>query len=147
MKVILLQDVKGQGKKGQIVEVSDGYGRNFLLPKGLAKVATADALNTAKMNEKAKLEQEAREKAAAEQLKTKLESIVVRVEAKAGDNGKLFGSVTSKEISEALERQHSIAIDKRKIVLDEPIRQYGTQTVPVKLGYAIEGAIIVQVTE
>lgn len=147
MKVILLQDVKGQGKKGQIIEVSDGYGRNFLIPRGLAKVATADALNTAKMNEKAKREQEEREKAAAVELKVKLQSLVVRVQAKAGENGKLFGSVTSKEIADALEAQHSIVIDKRKIVLDDPIRQYGSQQLPVKLGYAIEGTLNVTVTE
>ncbi len=147
MQVLLLEDVKGQGKKGQIVKVSDGYARNFLFPRGLAKPATADALNTAKMKELARIDQEAREKAAAESIAKQLESISVRVEAKAGAGGKLFGSITSKEIADALERQHGIAIDKRKIVLPDPIKQYGTVQVPARLGFGIEGTIIVQVTE
>ena len=147
MQVLLLEDVKGQGKKGQIVKVSDGYARNFLFPRGLAKPATADALNTAKMKELARIDQEAREKAAAESIAKELESIIVRVEAKAGAGGKLFGSITSKEIADALERQHGIAIDKRKIVLPDPIKQYGTVQVPARLGFGIEGTIIVQVTE
>ena len=147
MQVILLADVKGQGKKGEIVKVSDGYARNFLFPKNLAKPATADALNTAKMKEQAKKDQEAREKAAAEATAKELESITVRVEAKAGAGGKLFGSITSKEISDALESQHGIAIDKRKIVLPDPIKAFGGYQVPARLGYGVEGTIIVQVTE
>lgn len=147
MKVILMQDVKGQGKKGQIVEVSDGYARNFLFPKKLAAPATADALNTAKLKEQARKDQEERDRVAAGEMKVKLQSLTTRIQAKAGAGGKLFGSITSKEISEALEKQHGITIDKRKIDLPEPIKSYGTHEVPVKLGFSIEGKIIVQVTE
>ncbi len=147
MKVILLQDVKGQGKKGQIVEVSDGYARNFLFPKKLADKATADALNTAKLKEQAKKDQEERDRIAAEETKVALQSVVVRIQAKAGAGGKLFGSITSKEIAEELAKQQKMEIDKRKIELDEPIKAYGSYQVPVKLGFGVEGKIILQVTE
>src|SRR5699024_2457177 len=115
MKVILQQDVKGQGKKGQMVEISDGYARNFLLPRKLAVPATAENINTMKMQEKAKKAQEAAEKAQAEATALKLKEIIVRIQAKAGNGGRLFGSVTSKEISDALAQQFAINIPKTKI--------------------------------
>ena len=147
MKVILQQDVKGQGKKGQIVEVSDGYARNFLLPKKLAVAATADSLNAAKLQEKARLAQIEREKAQAQEISKKLEGIVVKVEAKAGAGGKLFGAVTSNEISAALEEQFGIVVEKNKIVQGEPIKAFSTYSVKCKLGHEISGTINLVVTE
>ncbi len=148
MKIILLNDVKGQGKKGDIVNVSDGYARNYLFPRGLAQEATADALNSARLREKAKKEAQEREKAEFEELAKRLSTLIVVVKARgSGAGGKLFGSVTSAEISEELARQFSIEIDKRKIALPEPIRQYGVVEVPVKLGYGIEASVKVQVAE
>ena len=148
MKVILLTDVKGQGKKGEIVNVSDGYARNYLFPRKLAQEATVDALNAAKLKEKAKQEAAEREKAAMQALASQLESLIVVVKARgSGQGGKLFGSVTSAEISEELKKQHDIDIDKRKIALAEPIRQYGVTAVPAKLGYGIEATLTVQVAE
>ena len=122
MKVILQQDVKGQGKKGQLVEVSDGYARNFLLPKKLAVPATAENVNTMKQQEKARLAQQAAEKAEAQALAKKLEGLSVTISAKAGEGGRLFGAVTAKEISEALASQHGLNIAKTKIVMGEPIK-------------------------
>ena len=122
MKVILQQDVRGQGKKGQLVDVSDGYARNFLLPKKLAVIATAENLNTMKQQEKARKAQQAAEKAEAEALSKKLESLTVKVAAKAGEGGRLFGAVTAKEISECLAQQHGLNIAKAKLVLTSPSR-------------------------
>lgn len=147
MKVILQQDVKGQGKKGQLIDVSDGYARNFLLPRKLAVTATAENLNTMKQQEKAKAAQMAAEKAAARETASKLEGIMVKVPAKAGNGGKLFGSVTSKEISDALQSQTGMDIPKTKIVLPEPIKAFGTYQVKCKLGYEVTGTINVVVTE
>ena len=147
MKVILQQDVKGQGKKGQLVEVSDGYARNFLLPKKLAVPATAENVNTMKQQEKARLAQQAAEKAEAEATAKKLEGISVTLSAKAGDGGRLFGAVTAKEISEALSAQHGLSIAKTKIVLDEPIKSCGGYQLKVKLGYEVTGTLKVQVNE
>jgi len=147
MKVIFLEDVKGKGKKGELKEVSDGYARNFLLPKKLAIEATADNLNTFKMQEKAKAAQNAKEKAEANENAKKLESIVVKIPAKAGSNGKLFGAVTSKEISDALAKQHGMNIEKNKIVLPENIKTYGAFDVKCKFGYEISGVIHVLVCE
>lgn len=147
MKVIFLEDVKGKGKKGELKEVSEGYARNFLLPKKLAKEATADNLNTFKMQEKAKAAQIAREKAEANENAKKLENIVVKIPAKAGSNGKLFGAVTSKEISDALSKQHGMTIEKNKIVLPENIKTYGAFDVKCKFGYEISGVIHVLVCE
>ena len=147
MKVIFLEDVKGKGKKGELKEVSEGYARNFLLPKKLAKEATTDNLNTFKMQEKAKAAQIAREKAEANENAKKLESILVKIPAKAGSNGKLFGAVTSKEISDALAKQHGMNIEKNKIVLSEPIKTYGAFDIKCKFGYEITGVIHVQVCE
>ena len=147
MKVILQQDIKGQGKKGQLKEVSDGYGRNYLLPRGLAVEATADNLNAMRLKDKARQAQIAREKAQAQEYAEKLGAVVVHLKAKAGAGGKLFGSVTSKEISEALAAQHDIAVEKNQIVQAEPIKQFGTYQVKCKLGYEITGTINVMVTE
>ena len=147
MKVIFLEDVKGKGKKGELKDVSDGYARNFLLPKKLAKEATADNLNTFKLQEKAKAAQIAREKAEAQENAKKLESMQVKVTAKAGANGRLFGAVTSKEISEALAKQYGMNIEKNKIVLSEPIKSYGAFDVKCKFGYEISGVIHVLVCE
>ena len=147
MKVMLQQDVKGQGKKGQMVDVSDGYARNFLLPKKLAVPATAENVNTMKQQEKARLAQQAAEKAEAEATAKKLEGISVTLSAKAGDGGRLFGAVTAKEISEALSAQHGLSIAKTKIVLDEPIKSCGGYQLKVKLGYEVTGTLKVQVNE
>ena len=147
MKVILQQDVKGQGKKGQLVDVSDGYARNFLLPKKLAVIATAENLNTMKQQEKARKAQQAAEKAEAEALSKKLESLTVKVAAKAGEGGRLFGAVTAKEISECLAQQHGLNIAKTKLVLDEPIKACGGYKIKAKLGYEIVGTVNVMVVE
>jgi len=147
MKVILQQDIKGQGKKGEIVQVSDGYARNYLLPRKLAIEATADALNAVRLHDKAVKEAEEREKKKLAELAKNLGSMVTKITAKAGSNGKLFGSVTSREISDELKKQHGVDIDKRKIILDEPIRQYGSYQIPVKLGYDISANITLVVTE
>lgn len=147
MKVILQQDVKGQGKKGQMIDVSDGYARNFLIPRKLAVPATADNMNTMRLQEKAKQAQIEREKEEAREIVKKLESCVVRIASKAGSGGKLFGSVTSKEISEALKAQHSLDVNKTKIVLPEPIKGFGSFEVKCKLGYEVTGTIYVLVIE
>ena len=144
MKVILQQDVKGQGKKGQMIEASDGYARNFLLPRKLAVPATAENVNTMKMQEKAK---EAAEKAEAEATAAKLKELTVKVVAKGGNGGRLFGAVTSKEIADALQAQHGIAIPKTKIVQDEPIKAFGGYELKVKLGYEVTGTLKVVVAE
>ena len=141
MKVILQQDVRGQGKKGQLVEVSDGYARNFLLPKKLAVPATAENVNTMKQQEKARQAQMAAEKAEAQALAEKLKSIQVKLTAKAGEGGRLFGAVTSKEIAEALSAQHGLNIAKTKLVLDEPIKSCGGYQIKAKLGYEIMGTV------
>ena len=146
MKVILLQDVKGKGKKGQMIEVSDGYARNFMLPKKMAIEATADAINTKNMNDKATAERIAKEKAAALELSNKLRGMTLVVTAKGGGQGRLFGAVTNAEISAALEKQ-GIKLDKRKIVLAENIKNVGTYTVTCKLGYEINAPLTVKIEE
>ncbi len=147
MQVILQQDVKGKGKKGQLVNVSDGYARNFLLPKKLAVIATAENLNTMKLQEKARKAQEAAEKAEAQALAKQLETLTVKIVAKAGEGGRLFGAVTAKEVSEALAAQHKINIAKTKLVLDEPIKACGGYQIKAKLGYEITGTVKVMVAE
>ena len=147
MKVILQQDVKGQGKKGQLVEVSEGYARNFLLPRKLAIAATADAINTLNLKEKARKAEEARMKAEAQAIAEKLKECPVKLTAKAGNGGKLFGAVTTKEISEGLKKQYDIDIPKQKLVLDDPIKAFGTYQVKAKLGFEISGTVSVMVTE
>ena len=147
MKVILLQDVKGKGKKGQMIEVSDGYARNFMLPKKLAIEATPDAVNTMRMNDKATAERIAREKAEALATSKKLREMTVVVTAKGGGNGRLFGAVTTQEIAAALEKQSGIKLDKRKIVLNETIKSVGTYTATCKLGYEITAPLTVKIEE
>ena len=147
MKVIFNEDVKGQGKKGELKEVSSGYARNYLFPRNLASEATADVLNTFKLKEKAKAAQIAREKALAAEYAEKLSAVQVTIRAKAGANGKLFGAVTSQEISEALKAQFDMDIEKNKIVQAEPIKSYGSYTVKAKLGYEVSGNINLLVVE
>ena len=146
MKVILTQDVKGKGKKGQMIEVSDGYARNFMLPKKLAIEATPDAINTMRMNDKATQERIAREKAEALATGKKLREMTVIVKAKGGGAGRLFGAVTNAEIASALEKQ-GIKLDKRKIVLNETIKNIGTYTATCKLGYEINAPLTVKIEE
>ena len=147
MKVIFNVDVRGQGKKGEMKEVSDGYARNYLLPRKLATEATADNINTMKLKEKARLAQIAKEKAQAEENAKKLGGIQVIVKAKSGGAGKLFGAVTSQEISDALKEQFDIDIEKNKIVQAEPIKTFGSFSVKAKLGYEVSGTINVLVVE
>ena len=147
MKVILQQDVKGQGKKGQMVEVSEGYARNFLLPRKLAIAATADAINTMNLKEKARRAEEARQKAEAEAVSEKLKGCMVKLTAKGGNGGRLFGAVTSKEIAEELNKQYGLNVPKQKIVLEEPIKTFGVHRVKAKLYQDIAGEILVQVVE
>ena len=147
MKVIFNQDVRGQGKRGELKEVSDGYARNYLLPRKLASEATADALNALKLKEKAKAAQMAKEKAIAEENAKRLSGVVVQISARAGQGGRLFGAVTSQEIADALREQHGIELEKNKIVQAEPIKQFGSYEVKAKLGYEVSGTINVLVTE
>ena len=147
MKVILQQDVKGQGKKGQMVEVSDGYGRNFLLPRKLAVEATAENVNTMKMQDRARQARLAEEKAAAQALAERLKGVQVKIKARAGQGGKLFGSITSKEISEELKAQFGLDVGKSKIVLSDPIKSFGAFDVKCKLGSEVSGVIHVLAIE
>ena len=147
MKVILSADVKDQGKKGEMIEVSEGYARNYLLPRNLAVKATADNMNALKLKEQAKKAQMEREKEQAKAYAKQLGASVVKRRAKGGENGKLFGSVTSKEISEALKEQHGITLEKNRIVLEENIKSFGSYEVKCKLGYEISGTIHVLVIE
>ena len=147
MKVILLQDVKGQGKKGQLIDVSDGYARNFLLPRKLAQEATADNINTMKMNDKAMQEKRQREREQALALSKELKEMTLVVTAKGGGAGRLFGSITTQEIADAIKAQEGIDIDKRKIVLDGQIKTVGDYKVKVKLGYEITAELKLRVEE
>ena len=147
MKVILQQDVKGQGKKGQMVEVSEGYARNYLLPRKLAIAATADAINTMNLKEKARKAEEARLKAEAEATAEKLKEGQVKLTAKAGNGGRLFGAVTAKEICEGLKAQFGLDIPKQKLVLEEPIKAFGTYQIKAKLGFEVTGTVYVAVYE
>ncbi|MBR5252641.1 MAG: 50S ribosomal protein L9 [Clostridia bacterium] len=145
MKVVLLQDVKGQGKKDEVINVSDGYARNFLFPKKLAVEADAKILNDIKNKEAARLRKIELEKAAARETAAQLQALVVKIKIQQGNDGKFYGSVTTKDIAEALLAQHKIEIDKRKIVMQNPIKAYGTYTVDVKLYPEISGKINVLV--
>ena len=147
MKVILLQDVKGKGKKGQMIEVSDGYARNFMLPKKLAIEATTDAINTMRMNDKATQERIAKEKAEALAISKQLRELTLVVTAKGGGAGRLFGSVTNQEIADALKAKAGITLDKRKIVIADTIKSVGTYTVTCKLGYEISAPLTVKIEE
>ena len=147
MKVILLQDVKGKGKKGQMLEVSDGYARNFMLPRKLAIEATTDAINTMRMNDKAAAEKAAKERAEAMEISKQLRAMTVTVTCKGGGSGRLFGSVTNQEIADALKAKTGINLDKRKIVISDPIKNVGTYTVTCKLGYEITAPLTVKIEE
>lgn len=147
MKVILTQDVKAQGKKGQLINVSDGYARNFLLPKGLAVEADAGAMNDLKNKESARLHKIELEKQAAKDIAAKLETVTVKLQAKAGTDGRLYGSVTSLDIAEALEKQHGIKVDKRKIQLSDPLKTFGVHSVAVKLYTEISGKINIVISD
>ncbi|MGM9649275.1 MAG: 50S ribosomal protein L9 [Butyricicoccaceae bacterium] len=147
MKVILQQDVKGQGKKGQMIEVSEGYGRNFLIPRKLAVAATADNMNVMRQAEEAQARRVALEQQAAREYAQKFEDITVHITAKSGTGGRLFGSVTSKEVASQLKKEHGIDIPKQKIVMKESIKSFGTFVLKVKLYPEITGNLKVQVTE
>lgn len=147
MKVILQQDIRGKGKRGQMIEVAEGYGRNFLLPRKLAIEATADNVNTMRMNDKATAERQAKERAEAFEISQKLREVVVTVACKGGGAGRLFGSVTSQEISDALKAQTGMEVDKRRIVIAEPIKTTGVYTVKCKLGYEITGDLRLKIEE
>ncbi|CAM3075289.1 50S ribosomal protein L9 [Paenibacillus sediminis] len=146
MKVIFLKDVKGQGKKGEVKEVSEGYATNFLLPKGLVRPATEGNMKTLEHQTAAEQKRKQQEKEEAQALGKKLEEMTVQLKAKAGEGGRLFGAITSKQISEALQGL-GIKIDKRKIELNDPIRTLGVTQVPVKLHPEVKATLKVQVTE
>ena len=147
MKVVLLQDVKGQGKKDEVINVSDGYARNFLFPKKLAVEADAKILNDIKNKEAARPRKIELEKQAARETAEKLQALVVKIKIQQGNDGKFYGSVTTKDIAEALLAQHKVEIDKRKIVMANQIKAYGSYTVDVKLYPEISGKINVLVHE
>ena len=147
MKVILTADVKGKGKKGDLIEVSEGYGRNFLMPRGLAEPATADNLNVKKAQDEAHARKIALEQQAAREAAEKLKESPVKVPAKGGTGGRLFGAVTSKEIAEELNKQYGLNVPKQKIVLEEPIKTFGNHEVPVKLHKDVTAKLTVKVTE
>ena len=147
MKVILLQDIKGQGKKGELVNVSDGFARNYLFPRKLAQEATADNVNTMRMNDKAKREKEQRLREEAAAMSAKLRELTLKVSAKGGGAGRLFGSVTSQEISDALKEQEGIDLDRRKILIEDSIKTVGLYTVKVRLGFGIDAPLKVDVRE
>lgn len=147
MKVILQQDIRGQGKKGQMVEVAEGYARNYLLPRKLAVPATADAINTMNLKEKARRAEEQRLKAEAEAVAEQLKSCQVKLTARAGSSGKLFGAVTTKEIADGLKEQYNIDISSKKLVLSEPIKSFGNFEVKARLGFEISGTVYVSVYE
>ena len=147
MKVVLLQDVRGQGKKGQIITVSDGYARNYLMPRNLASEATKDVMNAIQKHDEA-MQRHAEEEAARARLLVKdLQDVTVRVSVKSGANGKFYGAVTTKEIADALREQKNLDIDSKKMSIDDPIKSYGTYEVKVKLINNIAGKFFVQVTE
>ena len=147
MKVVLLSDVKGPGKKGQVVNVSDCYARNFHFPKNLATPADNQIMNELKGKEEARLRQIELEKQAARDTAEKLKTVTVKIKAQAGADGRIYGSVTSKEIAEQLAAQHKITIDKRKINLTDPIKAFGTYQPEVKLYPEISGKITVVVSD
>ena len=147
MKVILLADVKGQGKKNDVIEVSDGYGKNFLIPRKLAKVADAQSLNDVKVKESARLYRIETERNEAKALAERLTALIVKIPASSGADGRLYGSITSKDITEQLQKDHGIVIDKRKLVMNDPIKAYGKYEVEVKLYTEVTGKINVLVCE
>ena len=147
MKIILKQDIRGKGKKGQMIEAAEGYARNYLIPRGLAVEATADAVNTMRLRDKAKAKADAEAKAEALAIAEKLKSCQVKIAAKGGEGGKLFGAITGKEIAAALAEQFSLTIDGKKLVLEQPIKSFGSYEVKAKLGYEVSGTVYVLVIE
>lgn len=147
MKIILKQDVKGKGKKGQMIEAAEGYARNFLIPKGLAVEATPDAVNTMNLQAKAKAKADAEAKAEALAVAEKLKASQVKLTAKGGEGGKLFGAITGAAIADALQAQHGLTIDGKKLVLDQPIKSFGSYEVKARLGYEVSGTVYVHVIE
>lgn len=147
MKVILKQDIKGKGKKGQMIEAAEGYARNFLIPKGMAVEATADAVNTMNLQAKAKAKADAEAKAEALAIAEKLKACQVKIAAKSGEGGKLFGAITGAAIADALQAQHGLTIDGKKLVLDQPIKSFGSYEVKARLGYEVSGTVYVHVIE
>ena len=147
MKIILKQDIRGKGKKGQMIEAAEGYARNYLIPRGLAVEATADAVNTMNLQDKAKAKADAEAKAEALAIAEKLKSCQVKIAAKGGEGGKLFGAITGKEIAAALAEQFSLTIDGKKLVLEQPIKSFGSYEVKAKLGYEVSGTVYVLVIE
>lgn len=145
MKVILVQDVKNLGKKNSLVEVSDGYARNFLIPKGLAIEATTSAINEMKMRENAEKTKKQNELSNARKLAEKLNGAVITIVSKAGENGKLFGSITSKDIADKLNEEHNVQIDKRKIVLSDAIKSLGVYDIELKLHPGVSSTVKVKV--
>jgi len=145
MKVILKQDVKGTGKKEQMVEVSDGYARNFLFPKGLAVEASASNVNIMKTKKEAEANKKNREIAQAKELAKKIKDITLTIKVKAGENGKLFGSITSKDVAEAMKTQQKLEIDKKKLVMPDALKLVGTFEVEVKLYPEISSKFIVKI--
>ncbi|HHV29551.1 50S ribosomal protein L9 [Acetivibrio mesophilus] len=145
MKVILKQDVKGLGKKESLVDVSDGYARNFLLPKGLAVEANATNMNIMQSKKEAEKNKKDRELAQAKELADKIKKIVVTLKAKAGENGKLFGSMTSKDVSDYLKKQHNLDIDKKKINLPDSMKALGTYEADVKLYPGVSAKLTVKI--
>ena len=147
MKIILKQDIRGKGKKGQMIEAAEGYARNYLIPRGLAVEATADAVNTMNLQAKAKAKADAEAKAEALAIAEKLKSCQVKIAAKGGEGGKLFGAITGKEIAAALAEQFSLTIDGKKLVLEQPIKSFGSYEVKAKLAYEVSGTVYVLVIE
>ncbi|WP_409343655.1 50S ribosomal protein L9 [Paenibacillus sp. MBLB4367] len=147
MKVILLKDVKGQGKKGEIKEVSEGYAVNFLIKQNLAVAASDSNKKVLDQQKQSEQKRKENEKKQAEELAAKLGEMILTMKGKGGENGRLFGSITTKQIAEELEKQHKIAIDKRKMVLEDPIRTLGVTQVPIKLYPEVTAKLRVQVTE
>lgn len=147
MKIILTQDIRGKGKKGQMIEASEGYARNFLIPRGMAVLATADAVNTMNLQAKAKAKADAEAKAKALEISEQLKSCQVKIPAKGGAEGKLFGAVTGATIAEALKKQYDMDVDPKKLVIAEPIKSFGSYEVKAKLGYEVNGTVYVLVVE
>ncbi|GAB2716987.1 50S ribosomal protein L9 [Paenibacillus thermoaerophilus] len=147
MKVIFLKDVKGQGKKGEIKDVSEGYANNFLIPRGLAKIASEGNLKSLEHQKKAEEKRKEKEKEEAKELAAKINELMLKMTVKSGEGGRLFGSITSKQIAEELAKQHQITLDKRKILLDDPIRSLGVTQVTLKLHPDVTAVLKVQVSE
>lgn len=147
MKVILLKDVKGTGKKGDVVNASDGHARNFLIPRGLAKVATESTISTLKHQKASEDKRKAEELQEAKELAARIGELEIKIVSKAGEGGKLFGSITSKEIAEKLNKECDLKIDKRKILMDGAIKALGTTTLDIKIYPSVVAKLKVTVTE